>query len=95
MIYVYKNNLDKLVYLPKGFKIDLESNEMINASAAINLISSYFEIDKKDVKIVPKNILTKNCNICMLIEIENKQYLFDRVNQCIINAIYVNFNHVN
>ena len=95
MIYVYKNNLDKLVYLPKGFKIDLESNEMINASAAINLISSYFEIDKKDVKIVPKNILTKNCNICMLIEIENKQYLFDKVNQCIINAIYVNFNHVN
>ena len=95
MIYVYKNNLDKLVYLPKGFKIDLESNEMINASAAINLISSYFEIDKKDVKIVPKNILTKNCNICMLIEIENKQYLFDRVNQCVINAIYVNFNHVN
>ena len=95
MIYVYKNNLDKLVNLPKCFKIDIESNEMINTEAAINLISSYFEIDKKDVKIVPKNILTKNCNICILIEIENKQYLFDRVNQCIINAIYVNFNHVN
>lgn len=95
MIYVYKNNLDKLVYLPKCFKIDIESNEMINTEAVINLISSYFEIDKKDIKIVSKNILTKNCNICMLIEIENKQYLFDRVNQCIINAIYVNFNHVN
>ena len=94
MNYVFSNHLSKLVYLPKGFKIDLESNEMINASAAINLISSYFEIDKKDVKIVPKNILTKNCNICTLIEIENKQYLFDRVNKCIINAIYVNFNHV-
>ena len=95
MIYVYKNNLDKLVYLPKGFKIDLEPNEMINTEAAINLISSYFKIDKKDIKIVSKNILTKNCNICILIEIENKQYLFDRVNQCIINTTYVNFNHVN
>ena len=95
MIYVYKNNLDKLVYLPKGFKIDLEPNEMINTEAAINLISSYFGIDKKDIKIVSKNILTKNCNICILIEIENKQYLFDRVNQCIINTTYVNFNHVN
>lgn len=95
MIYVYKNNLDKLVYLPKGFKIDLDPNEMLNTAASINLISSYFEIDKKDIKIVSKNILTKNCNICVIIEVENKQYLFDRVNQCIINAEYVNFNYVN
>lgn len=95
MNYVFSNHLYKLIYIPKGFKIDLELNEMINAGAAINIISNFFEIDKKDIKIIPKNILTKNCNICMIIEVENKQYLFDRVNQCIINTIYVNFNHVN
>lgn len=95
MNYVFSNHLSKLVYIPKGFKINLEPNEMINTEAAINIISNFFEIDKKDIKIIPKNILTKNCNICMIIEVENKQYLFDRVNQCIINTIYVNFNHVN
>ena len=57
MNYVFSNHLSKLVYLPKGFKIDLEPNEMINTEASINLISSYFKIDKKDIKIVSKNIL--------------------------------------
>ena len=94
MIYVYKNNLDKLVYLPKGYKVDLEKNHRLNTSHCIELISSFFDIDKKDIKIKQKDSLTKNAVNCILLDINNKTFVFDSVNQCIINAMYVNFNYI-